>query len=381
MAQVMRNSDEIPFGARLESLAEKLLALRAEIDATLVELDAHAAVARPTSADPEPVALSDRLAGLGAVAGPEELHGHFASPTSVWVASPDVPDDDETDADIAYQPDLAAIDHADDTVAAGDENVIAELPITIHAAAEPDASEQPSPLASCAESDAPVETAPAANDDLTRIAGIDAGMAGHLNTLGITAYGQLAVWSGEDVTRISHALDLDRRISKENWIEQAAILETGKSTAFATRHSGATPAEAETPPSGSTEYVQEASAPETPAETQVINLDEHRLKSTAAPVSGKHTQPRRRRYFAATLATGLAASMGFAAVMLVDIEDIRARAAASEALRTFFDQTKRRFEVRQPVQEDESRRPAPHITDGATDDFWIRHQQMWAPSP
>jgi predicted flap endonuclease-1-like 5' DNA nuclease len=78
---------------------------------------------------------------------------------------------------------------------------------------------------------------PLARSDLTLISGIDEALSGRLDSLGIVAFSQIAQWSRQDVARVSEALGLDRRICKENWIEQAAILASGQMTAFASRRS------------------------------------------------------------------------------------------------------------------------------------------------
>jgi predicted flap endonuclease-1-like 5' DNA nuclease len=70
----------------------------------------------------------------------------------------------------------------------------------------------------------PAGEAPQHGDDLTRIRGIDAALARRLATVGVTSFGQIAVWEQGDVQTISQALDLGRTISRQNWIEQAALL-------------------------------------------------------------------------------------------------------------------------------------------------------------
>jgi predicted flap endonuclease-1-like 5' DNA nuclease len=73
----------------------------------------------------------------------------------------------------------------------------------------------------------------AATDDLTLVRGIDDQLSDELNSLGIVGYAQVAGWSAQDVADVEQALGLRRVISKENWIEQAAILASGKTTAYA----------------------------------------------------------------------------------------------------------------------------------------------------
>jgi hypothetical protein len=65
----------------------------------------------------------------------------------------------------------------------------------------------------------------ATSDDLARIRGIDRALAGHLAARGITRYGQIAAWRADDVRDVAASLGLGRRISRQNWIEQAALLD------------------------------------------------------------------------------------------------------------------------------------------------------------
>jgi len=59
---------------------------------------------------------------------------------------------------------------------------------------------------------------------LTFIRGIDATLAARLAELGVTRFSDIALWSTEDVQRVSAKLGLGRNVSRQNWIEQAAIL-------------------------------------------------------------------------------------------------------------------------------------------------------------
>lgn len=61
-------------------------------------------------------------------------------------------------------------------------------------------------------------------DDLTRIRGITPGISAHLTALGVTAYEKIAAWSADDVAAVAEALNLGNTISRQNWIEQAALL-------------------------------------------------------------------------------------------------------------------------------------------------------------
>lgn len=70
----------------------------------------------------------------------------------------------------------------------------------------------------------------AAPDDLTCIRGIDTALARHLALLGITRFADIAAWRSDDVRNVSRALGFSREISRQNWIEQAALLERRKAT-------------------------------------------------------------------------------------------------------------------------------------------------------
>ena len=67
-----------------------------------------------------------------------------------------------------------------------------------------------------------------ATDDLTSIRGIDAALARHLASLGVTRFADIAAWRSDDVHNVSQALGISRDISRQNWIEQAALLERRK---------------------------------------------------------------------------------------------------------------------------------------------------------
>ena len=67
-----------------------------------------------------------------------------------------------------------------------------------------------------------------APDDLTSIRGIDAALAQHLASLGVTRFADIAAWRSDDVHNVSQALGISREISRQNWIEQAALLERRK---------------------------------------------------------------------------------------------------------------------------------------------------------
>ena len=61
-------------------------------------------------------------------------------------------------------------------------------------------------------------------DDLTRIKGINADLAGRLNGLGVIKFDQIANFSDDDLANVDETLSLDGRIEKDDWIGQAQRL-------------------------------------------------------------------------------------------------------------------------------------------------------------
>ena len=61
-------------------------------------------------------------------------------------------------------------------------------------------------------------------DDLTKIKGIDANMAGRLAQLGCIKYEQIANFSDDDIANVDEALKLEGAIEKNDWTGQAQRL-------------------------------------------------------------------------------------------------------------------------------------------------------------
>jgi len=90
--------------------------------------------------------------------------------------------------------------------------------------------------ASTAQSETPARDArPLRRDDLKRIRGVGVFIETKLNALGITSYEQIANWSPPEIDRVSQALDLQGRIEREKWIDQAKTLSAGGQTEFSRR--------------------------------------------------------------------------------------------------------------------------------------------------
>lgn len=69
--------------------------------------------------------------------------------------------------------------------------------------------------------DKPVDDAP---DDLTQIGGIGPKIQDVLNTLGIFHFDQIAEWNAENIAWVDEYLSFSGRITREGWVEQAAVL-------------------------------------------------------------------------------------------------------------------------------------------------------------
>lgn len=69
--------------------------------------------------------------------------------------------------------------------------------------------------------------------DMTRIRGIDRGLAHKLCEIGVVRYDAIANWTRDDCDRVSRELGLGRSIHRQNWIEQAALLARQQPTELA----------------------------------------------------------------------------------------------------------------------------------------------------
>ena len=63
-------------------------------------------------------------------------------------------------------------------------------------------------------------------DDLKRIVGIGTNVERLLKEIGVTRFSQIAAWSFDEVDAVSRRLDIDGRIDRENWVQQARNMET-----------------------------------------------------------------------------------------------------------------------------------------------------------
>ena len=65
-------------------------------------------------------------------------------------------------------------------------------------------------------------------DDLKKISGVGPVLEGKLNALGITTFAQIAAFTEEDIAKVDDALNFKGRITRDNWLEQAAAFEAEK---------------------------------------------------------------------------------------------------------------------------------------------------------
>ncbi len=61
-------------------------------------------------------------------------------------------------------------------------------------------------------------------DDLTRIKGVDADLAGRLKQLNVIKLEQIALFSDDDIANVDEALKLGGRIERDDWVRQARDL-------------------------------------------------------------------------------------------------------------------------------------------------------------
>lgn len=76
-------------------------------------------------------------------------------------------------------------------------------------------------------------TAGVKGDDFSLIRGVDAQDLALLAAKGVTTYRAIADWRRGDIDALGGGKQLFRRIAQEGWIEQAALLASGKLTHFA----------------------------------------------------------------------------------------------------------------------------------------------------
>ena len=73
-------------------------------------------------------------------------------------------------------------------------------------------------------------------DELAKIKGVGPKLRTQLAEMGVTSIAQIAAWSEEDIDRIDGQLGrFSGRIRRDNWVEQARLLEAGDRAAYEAR--------------------------------------------------------------------------------------------------------------------------------------------------
>ena len=170
------------------------------------------AEASPAEDGPAENAQIDAQAEPDESAAPEPLETEEVSSASEQAAAP------------AREPEPAVETLSAPDAAAELEDPISAAEISVDKAPEVESSED---IESAAPP--PAATAP---DDFLAIKGIDAEVAAKLSGMGIQSFQQIADWTAEDVQRASAELGAYGVIERQNWIEQASLLASGKTTHY-----------------------------------------------------------------------------------------------------------------------------------------------------
>jgi predicted flap endonuclease-1-like 5' DNA nuclease len=81
----------------------------------------------------------------------------------------------------------------------------------------------------------PASVGPA--NDLLQIKGVGPKLNALLNTLGVSRFDQIAAWKAKDISKVDEKLGaFQGRIIRDNWIDQAGLLATGKISTFESRY-------------------------------------------------------------------------------------------------------------------------------------------------
>ena len=93
-----------------------------------------------------------------------------------------------------------------------------------------EAAAAPAPAAEPAASPAPGAVGA---DDLLKLKGVGPKLVALLHSFGITSYAQIAAWSESDIDAMDAQMGaFAGRIRRDNWVEQAALLQSGDTGAY-----------------------------------------------------------------------------------------------------------------------------------------------------
>ena len=98
----------------------------------------------------------------------------------------------------------------------------------------PDATSATETPTAFSENGAALQPLPKA-DDLTLIDDLQPHVAERLNDLGVTRFAEISAFDADDVAALSIDCDLGNQINRQNWLEQAAALASGRMTKAANR--------------------------------------------------------------------------------------------------------------------------------------------------
>ncbi|MFB0610837.1 hypothetical protein [Aurantiacibacter poecillastricola] len=83
------------------------------------------------------------------------------------------------------------------------------------------------------EGSTPASPASSAGDDLSRIKGVGPKLVTILHEQGVTSFSQIAGWDEADIDRVDAQLGrFQGRIRRDNWVEQARLLQSGDTAAY-----------------------------------------------------------------------------------------------------------------------------------------------------
>lgn len=89
------------------------------------------------------------------------------------------------------------------------------------------------PLRAAMEKVPPAPSSDSDGDDLRRIKGVGPKLVTLLHEQGVTSFAQVAAWNDADIDRIDAQLGrFQGRIRRDNWVEQAKLLQTGDLSAY-----------------------------------------------------------------------------------------------------------------------------------------------------
>lgn len=95
---------------------------------------------------------------------------------------------------------------------------------------------EPAPVAAASDDRPAIAAAVGAPDDLSLIKGVGSKLNSLLTSLGVTRFDQIAAWGEGEIAEVDRFLGTFKgRITRDAWVEQAALLASGDHAAFAAK--------------------------------------------------------------------------------------------------------------------------------------------------